>query len=93
MPKEWTVAIAGLGAIGLKVARSLDRGDIPRMTLSAVSARDHDGARAKMTDFQNAPDVASAGDLAGAEGLNQCLLVDNAAARRRDQKRAIRHAR
>ena len=36
----YRVAIGGLGAIGLKVARRLDEG-IPGLDLVAVSARDH----------------------------------------------------
>jgi aspartate dehydrogenase len=41
------VAIAGLGAIGLVVARRLAEGAVPGMELAAVSARDH--AKAKET--------------------------------------------
>ena len=36
----YTLAIAGLGAIGLKVARAVDGGAVPGITLSAVSAKD-----------------------------------------------------
>ncbi|MEM7429433.1 MAG: aspartate dehydrogenase [Pseudomonadota bacterium] len=64
MKRDWTVAIAGLGAIGQKVAHALDRGDIPRMALTAVSARDHDGARAKLAAYAAQPDVVHAGELA-----------------------------
>ncbi len=64
MDRTFTVAIAGLGAIGLKVARALDRGDIARMELTAVSVRDHDGARSKLEDFASMPEIVVAGDLA-----------------------------
>lgn len=46
-PPTLRVAIAGLGAVGLDVARRLDRG-LPGFTLAAVSARDMDGARRKL---------------------------------------------
>ena len=36
----YTLAIAGLGAIGLKVARAVDAGAVPGITLTAVSAKD-----------------------------------------------------
>ncbi len=42
------VAIAGLGAIGAALARKLGAGEIPGIELVAVSARDHDKARATL---------------------------------------------
>lgn len=45
------VAIAGLGAIGLKVAEALAAG-IPGCVLAAVSARDLAGARARLSHLQ-----------------------------------------
>ena len=62
--QDITLAIAGLGAIGMKVARTVDRGDIPGIQLSAVSARDLDGARAKVSDFRSPPEVMVARELA-----------------------------
>lgn len=56
-----TVAIAGLGAIGLELARRLDEG-IEGLTLIAVSARDLDRARITAADFRHVPKVV---DLAG----------------------------
>jgi len=47
-----TVAIAGLGAIGLEVARVLDAG-IDGLKLSAVSARNQAKARDNMADFND----------------------------------------
>jgi len=58
-----TVAIAGLGAIGLKVARALDAG-LPGLTLVAVASRDHQRARAQIEDFQTPVMVVSPGRLA-----------------------------
>ncbi len=49
------LAIAGLGAIGLKVARKVDRGEIPGIELTAIAARDADKARAKVQDFRAPP--------------------------------------
>src|SRR3546814_20421228 len=48
---ELGVAIGGLGAIGLGVARRLDEG-IPGLRLAAVSARDRGAAAARMADFR-----------------------------------------
>ncbi len=60
-----TVAVAGLGAIGLPVARKLDEG-IPGLTLTAVSARDRAGAEAKMAGFRKPAPVLPLSALAGA---------------------------
>lgn len=59
---ELKVAIGGLGAIGMKVARTLDEGGIPGCRLVAVSAGDKDRARQRVADFNSPPDVT---DLAG----------------------------
>ncbi|MEM7508646.1 MAG: aspartate dehydrogenase [Pseudomonadota bacterium] len=59
-----TVAIAGLGAIGMRVARALDKGEIEGMRLSAVSARDQAAAAARVADFAVPPQVMAAEDLA-----------------------------
>ena len=77
MSKTWTVAIAGLGAIGLKVARAIDQGEVKRMTLTAVSARDHEGATAKLADFSAMPEILMAGDLAAkADIVIDCAPAD-----------------
>ena len=44
-PKPLRIAIAGLGAIGKSLARTLAAGSIPGVTLSAVSAKNLDRAR------------------------------------------------
>ena len=44
-PKPLRIAIAGLGAIGKSLARTLAAGGIPGVTLSAVSAKNLDRAR------------------------------------------------
>jgi aspartate dehydrogenase len=58
-----TVGIGGLGAIGLAVAKALDRG-LPGLTLKAVSARDRASAAARVAGFKSKPAVVSLGDLA-----------------------------
>ncbi len=47
------VAIAGLGAIGLKVARALDEGKLPGLVLAAVSARDVEKAKRTLARFKS----------------------------------------
>jgi len=59
-----TVGIAGLGAIGLRLARALDAG-VEGLRLVAVAARDAGKARAAVAGFAGPPVVADVGDLAG----------------------------
>lgn len=59
-----TVAIAGLGAIGMRVARALDGGEIEGMRLVAVSARDRARAAGRVADFSDPPEVVGLEDLA-----------------------------
>ncbi len=68
------VAIAGLGAIGLKVARSLDAGEIPGLVLSAVSARDEGKARDKLAALKTPVPVVALDRLAeGADVVVECV--------------------
>jgi aspartate dehydrogenase len=60
------VAIAGLGAIGLKLARALDAG-VPGLELVAVSARDHAKAEANVRGFRAPPKIVPIADLAQAD--------------------------
>ena len=59
-----SVAIGGLGAIGLPTARALDRG-MKGPRLVAVSARDREKAAARMKGFANPPPIVELGELAG----------------------------
>ena len=59
-----TVAVGGLGAIGLEVARALDRG-IHGLELAAVSARDRDKAKRNLADFAKPVPVIGLAELAG----------------------------
>ena len=61
-----TVAIGGLGAIGLDLARALDRG-VDGLRLIAASARDRDKARANVAGFRHPPEIVDLAELARAD--------------------------
>ncbi|MBN8898227.1 MAG: aspartate dehydrogenase, partial [Rhodospirillales bacterium] len=63
---EKTVGIAGIGAIGLPLARALDNG-VDGLRLVAVAARDEAEARARVADFRMPPAVVSLAALAEAD--------------------------
>ena len=56
-PPALTVAVAGLGAIGVRVAEAVDAGRIDRLRLVAVSAKDHARAAGRVSAFKAMPDV------------------------------------
>ncbi|MEK6289804.1 MAG: aspartate dehydrogenase [Paraburkholderia tropica] len=56
------VAIAGLGAVGLKVAEALDSG-LPGLKLVAVSAKDRAAAAQRLAQCRHAVPVVSVSDL------------------------------
>ena len=60
----YTVAICGLGAIGMRVAQALDNGEIPSMRLTAVAASSTDSAKAKVMDLSTPPLACAAEELA-----------------------------
>ena len=64
--RELTVGIAGLGAIGLNLARALDAG-VEGLTLHSVAARDHAKARANLAGFRNPPPIVDLAALAEAD--------------------------
>ncbi len=68
MTAPLTVAIGGLGAIGLPVARALDAG-IHGLELVAVSARDRDKSARNMADFVKSVPVLGLAELAGAADI------------------------
>ncbi len=73
-PKDLKLAIAGLGAIGLPVARRVDAGDIPGIALAAVSARDEAKARRAMAAFRSRPQLVGLAALADvADVIVECL--------------------
>ena len=61
-----TVAIGGLGAIGLPLARALDHG-VDGLTLVAVAARDHGKAQASLAGFRSKPRLVALDRLAEAD--------------------------
>ncbi|MEO8716146.1 MAG: aspartate dehydrogenase [Acetobacteraceae bacterium] len=61
-----TVAIAGLGAIGLPLARALDAG-VDGLRLVAVAANDTERARARVAGFRAPPRIVGLTDLAEAD--------------------------
>lgn len=70
--QDLKIAIGGVGAIGLKVAKILDAGEIPGLVLSAVAARDHDKLRRNLSDFKRQPDIVAAGEL----GANADIVIE-----------------
>lgn len=60
------IAIAGLGAIGLHLARALDAG-VPGLSLVAVAARDQGKAAASIVDFRAPPRIVPIAELAQAD--------------------------
>jgi aspartate dehydrogenase len=68
------LAVAGLGAIGLPVARRVDGGAVPGMRLAAVSARDHAKARDAVAAFKSPPPILGLAALAdAADVIVECL--------------------
>ncbi|MBV9249119.1 MAG: aspartate dehydrogenase, partial [Acetobacteraceae bacterium] len=61
-----TVAIGGLGTIGLPLARALDAG-VPGLTLVAAAARDRSKAEMALGSFRNPPRLVGLSELAAAD--------------------------
>ncbi|HEU0061411.1 MAG TPA: aspartate dehydrogenase [Hyphomicrobiaceae bacterium] len=75
------LAVAGLGAIGLAVARRVDAGDLPGIALVAAAARDHDKARSATAGFRAAPVLTTLAGLAEvADVVLECLPAAHFAA-------------
>jgi aspartate dehydrogenase len=71
---ELKLAIAGLGTIGLAVARRVDAGAIPGLRLAAVAARDHGNARRATAAFRSPPQLLELAQLADvADVILECL--------------------
>ena len=64
MKSPLKLAIGGLGAIGLAVARKVDAGAISDITLTAVAARDQSKAQEKLAGFRSRPALVSLDALA-----------------------------
>lgn len=63
-PKTLRVGLAGLGGVGLEVARRLIDGDVPGLTLTAVSVRDADKARRNLPQIGDMIALRTYGALA-----------------------------
>jgi aspartate dehydrogenase len=66
-----TVAIAGLGAIGLPLARALDAG-VEGLRLVSVACADRDKGRAKLASLRIVPPIVDLPDLANADIVVEC---------------------
>jgi aspartate dehydrogenase len=66
-----TVAIGGLGAIGLTLARALDAG-VDGLRLVSVAGRDPIKTRANLAGFRSAPDIVELPELAEADIVVEC---------------------
>ena len=70
----YRLGVAGLGAIGLAVARRVDGGAVPGLNLAAVSARDESKARKSVAGFRSPPAVLGLAALAdAADVIVECL--------------------
>jgi len=68
------LAVAGLGAIGLAVARRVDAGEVAGIALVAAAARDHDKATTATAGFRTPPPLIELGALAdAADVILECL--------------------
>ncbi|MEP1208802.1 MAG: aspartate dehydrogenase [Rhizobiaceae bacterium] len=67
------IAIAGLGAIGMSVARRIDGGEVDGVRLTAVSAANMERAQARVAGFESPPAVVALKDLpAQADIIVEC---------------------
>ena len=74
MATDLKLGIAGLGAIGLAVARAVDAGRIPGIRLAAASVRDQAKARRATQNFQSPPPLMDLAALAEAcDVVVECL--------------------
>lgn len=61
---DLTLAIAGLGAIGQQVARTVDAGEVPGVRLVAASARNKPAAAERLSDLTTPPAITGLAELA-----------------------------
>lgn len=72
--RDLKLGVAGLGAIGLAVARAVDAGGVPGLRLAAASARDHAKAKRATEGFRHAPPLVDLAALAEASDVVvECL--------------------
>ena len=65
------IGVAGIGAVGAEVARSLDRGDVPGCGLSGIAARTAKKAAALNENLRHPVPVRDFADLAAA---SDCVI-------------------
>jgi aspartate dehydrogenase len=71
---EIKLGIGGLGAIGLAVAKRIDAGAVPGISLAAVAVRDADKARNTLATFRSDPRLVTLAGLASAaDVVLECL--------------------
>jgi aspartate dehydrogenase len=63
------LAVAGLGAIGMRTAQAVDAGEVPGIRLVAVSAKNLDRARERVSGFTGKPKVLPLGELASSADI------------------------
>jgi aspartate dehydrogenase len=69
-----SLGIAGLGAIGMTLARSIDNGAVPGMALSCISARDEAKAGERVAGFRRVPRIVPLEALADdADIIVECV--------------------
>jgi aspartate dehydrogenase len=75
------LGIAGLGAIGMGLARAVDAGTVPGLRLVAVSARDQGKAQKAIGGFKSPPRLVGLAELAeAADVVVECLPSQHFAA-------------
>lgn len=74
MQQQLRVGLAGLGAIGLHVARRIDAGAVEGLALTAVAARDEAKAQRNLAGFRSAPRLVPLERLANeADIIVECV--------------------
>ena len=76
-----TLAIAGLGAIGYKLAQMIDAGTVEDLRLTAVSANNKERASERVASFVSPPKVCGLSELAE----HADIVVECAPAARKQQ--------
>ena len=73
MSKRYKVGIVGLGAIGLQIARTIDRGNLSNFDLVAIAARDEKKAAKNLENFDHIPDITCIKNVcASADVIVEC---------------------